>query len=223
MAAPQTRPTDGRHLRAQRTRKLIVEAAYRVFCERGYSAPLTAIATEAGVSVQSLYFTFGTKIALLAEVLQLAVHGDDDPRPPHERPWFDLMNAEPDPYRAMLILLEGTQGIYDRLGPLAGVLATSDPEIAELWQRSERLRYTGLSHATDAILAKGRARVSLKAARDTAFVMLSPDTYQSFVTGRQWKAKDWREWTARTLTDSWFDPDRAASSRAVRTSPPVSR
>jgi AcrR family transcriptional regulator len=182
----------------------VVEAAYRVFCERGYSAPLTAIAAEAGVSVQSLYATFGTKLTLLREVLQFAVHGDDDPRPPHHREWFAAMAAEPDPEQALVILLEGTQGIYDRLGPLYGVFATSDPEIAALWAHSEQLRYHGLSTAVDVVLAKRPAHVSRTKARDMAFVLLGPDTYQQFVTTRGWTPTTWRQWTARTLTSAWF-------------------
>jgi len=198
--------TDGRRLRSARTRQRSVEAAYRVFCERGYAAPLTAIASEAGVSVQSLYATFGTKLTLLRAVLQLAVHGDDDPRPPHEREWFAAMTAQPDPERALLVLLDGTQGIYDRLGPLSGVFATSDPEIAALWEHSERLRYDGLSTAVDVVLAKATATVTRTQARDMAFVLLGPDTYQAFVTTRGWTPRAWRRWTARTLATAWFTP-----------------
>lgn len=196
--------TDGRRLRAQRTKRRVVEAAYRVFCTRGYSAPLTDIAAEAKVSVQSLYFTYGTKIELLSHVLQYAVHGDDDPRPPHAREWFGVMSEEPDVIRAVLVMLEGTQGIYDRLGPLAGVFATSDPEIAALWERSEGLRYTGMSYTTDVLLAKGSPRVTAQEAHDMAFVLFGPDVYRSFVTVRGWTPEAWREWTAKTLVASWF-------------------
>ena len=202
-ATPRT-TTDGRRLRALRTRQRVVEAAYRVFCERGYSAPLTDVAAAARVSVQSLYASYGTKIALLTQVLQHAVHGDDDPSPPHEREWFGVMAGEPDPVRAVLVMLEGTQGIYDRLGPLSGVFATNDPEISALWARSEQLRHRGLSLAVDVVLAKGPARVAPEAAHDMAFVLLGPDVYNSFVTDRGWTPEQWRRWTAETLVAAWF-------------------
>lgn len=197
--------TDGRRRRSQRTRQRVVEAGYRVFCDRGYSAPLRAVAAEAGVSVQSLYVSFGTKLELLRAVLQLAVHGDDDPRPPHEREWFAALAAEPDPEAALLLLLEGTQGIYDRLGPLSGVFATSDPDVAGLWAQSERLRYDGLSLAVDRVLAKGTPRVGATEARDMAFVLLGPDTYRAFVVSRGWTPDAWRRWTAGTLASAWFE------------------
>jgi AcrR family transcriptional regulator len=185
----------------------MVWAAYRLFCERGLGVPLTAVAAEANVAVQTLYFTFHTKLALLQEVLQYAVHGDDLPIPPHERPWFGEMVAEPDPRRAITIILEGTQGIYDRLGPLAGVFRTGEPEVSEMWRHSEELRHQGMTVMVSALTTKGptRAGVDDAAATDMVFVLLSPDTYQAFVGDRGWTAERWRAWTADTLVNAIFE------------------
>src|ERR1700730_14296631 len=98
-ASQEPMPVDPRKERARANRRRMVEAAYKLFAERGWSVPLTAVAREAGVAVQTLYFTFHTKVGLLQEVLQLAVLGDELPLGPLERPWFDDMVAEPDPHR----------------------------------------------------------------------------------------------------------------------------
>ena len=56
-----------RALQAQQTRRDIVDAARRIFAQRGYSVTsVKDIATEAGVSVQTVYDSVGRKPALLA-------------------------------------------------------------------------------------------------------------------------------------------------------------
>ena len=53
------------------TRQRILDAAERLFGERGFPAtPLRDITTEAGVNVASVNYHFGSKEALLAEVLE---------------------------------------------------------------------------------------------------------------------------------------------------------
>src|SRR5206468_3609611 len=64
---------------AAETRRTIVEAALVLFGEHGWAATaLPTIAERAGVSVDTIYSTFGTKSALLMEVVHVAIVGDDD-------------------------------------------------------------------------------------------------------------------------------------------------
>jgi AcrR family transcriptional regulator len=216
MNAPEIAPQpDSRKQRARATRRRMVEAAYRLFCQRGLGVPLTAVAAEAGVAVQTVYFTFHTKVELLREALQYAVHGDDRPEPPHERPWFTQMVAEPDPRRAVDILLLGTQGIYDRLAPLAAVFHSGDPEVAAMWRHSEELRHTGMGLMVDQLLAKGHPRLDLDAATDVAYVLLGFDSYRGFVIDRGWTPERWRDWTAATLVEALFAQSYAAPDRGA--------
>jgi AcrR family transcriptional regulator len=70
-----------------RARLRITQAAYALFCERGYTGTTMAdIAHTADVAVQTVYFTFHTKRALLSEAYAYAVHAPDDPLPPTEQP-----------------------------------------------------------------------------------------------------------------------------------------
>ncbi len=205
-ASATSTTTDPRKERARATRRRMVEAAYRLFCERGFNVPLTAIAAEAGVAVQTLYFTFHTKVGLLQEALQFAVHGDDLPTPPHERAWFAAMVLEPDPQRAILLMLQGTQGVYDRVGPLAGIFQTGEADVANMWRHSEQLRYHGMGIVVSALLEKGQPRsgVDVTTATDMVFVLLSPPTYQAFIAEREWAVEQWQAWTADTLVQAIF-------------------
>src|SRR6478672_8761427 len=64
--------------KALATRRRMVTAAYDQFCANGYlGTTITAIATDAGVAVPTIYYTFGTKARLLDEALGAAILGFD--------------------------------------------------------------------------------------------------------------------------------------------------
>ena len=71
MAVVKTRrrySSDLRREQARHTRERILDAAQRCFTERGYAAAtVEAIALEAGVAVDTVYATFGTKRSVLTE------------------------------------------------------------------------------------------------------------------------------------------------------------
>ncbi len=54
-------------------RKLVRDAAIRVFIEDGYGASMESIAARAGVAKQTLYNQFGNKESLFAEVIRQSV------------------------------------------------------------------------------------------------------------------------------------------------------
>src|SRR3982750_2219788 len=89
-----------RRERARATRRRIREAAARLFVEHGYMATtIEAIAVEAGVAVQTVYFVFGNKRAMPAEALDVATAGGDAPVPVAERAWVEELRREDDPRR----------------------------------------------------------------------------------------------------------------------------
>ena len=199
MAARSEPQADSRRDRARATRRRMIEAAYKLFSERGWGVPLTAIAEEAGVAVQTLYFTFHTKVALLQEVQQLAVLGDEQPLAPHERPWFHAMVREPDPGKAIGIIVDNTVEIFGRVAPLTGVFRSGDPEVAALWTHSERLRLDGYRKMAQALARKGRLKVKVDEAADILFVLLSPDLFWLTVSQRGWSANRWCRWMTGLL------------------------
>ena len=75
--------------RARQTRHQVVVAAIGCFVESGYPATTMAdIAERAGVAVQTLYASFKTKRAILAQAIDVAIAGDDDAVPVNDRPWI---------------------------------------------------------------------------------------------------------------------------------------
>src|SRR4051794_21956527 len=85
----EVKGNDRRRARGERlvqaSRREILEAAQRLFVERGYVATsIPAIAAEAGVAVQTIYNTVGSKRDVLGGVIELAVRGPDYPATPSD-------------------------------------------------------------------------------------------------------------------------------------------
>jgi len=80
------RPT--RREQAEQTRRRIIKAAYQLFCDAGYEdTTMQHVAGSAGVAVQTVYFVFGTKAKLLAEVESFVILGDAPSDRWREQPW----------------------------------------------------------------------------------------------------------------------------------------
>src|SRR5215207_6672140 len=103
---PRPRRFSGQRERARATRRRIREAALRLFVELGYLATtIEAIAAEAAVAVQTVYFVFGSKRALLTEILDMATAGDEAPVPVVARPWVEEARRESDPRRTVRLIV----------------------------------------------------------------------------------------------------------------------
>src|SRR5271163_4337566 len=72
---------------AAATRRLVLDAATRLFVERGYAATsIDAIAEAAGVGRSTVFAAAGGKSWLLKTAYDRAIVGDDEPVPLLQRP-----------------------------------------------------------------------------------------------------------------------------------------
>src|SRR5262245_10827869 len=79
---------------AAATRAAILAAARKVFIARGYRAATVAdIAAEAAVAVDTVYATVGRKPALLRELVETAISGEDEAVPAEERDYVAWVRA----------------------------------------------------------------------------------------------------------------------------------
>src|SRR6516165_106537 len=87
-----------RREQAAATRAAILDAALKLFVERGYAATsVGAVATEAGVALKTVYAVFGTKRGVLVALRSRLVRGTEDAAPVAEQEWFRAVLDEPDP------------------------------------------------------------------------------------------------------------------------------
>ena len=215
---PAPRGRSGRSDRALATRRRILQAAYELVCETGYEpTTMAAIAERAGVAVQTLYFTFHTKPAILSEVLHASVVGFDRWSPTIDRdvkldhrsvardkmPWFIPFESEPDPRKAIRIYVEGTAPIWARVGPLLASLGGQRAtEIEATLAESEHLREEASSFLVAAIAAKGhglRQSLSRREATDIFFVLTRAELYHDLTERRGWPSARAKRWLVDLL------------------------
>jgi AcrR family transcriptional regulator len=205
------KPVDIRRQRALVTRRRILRAAYRLFCENGYVATtMDAIAAEAEVAVQTLYFTFHTKGALLGETLGAVIMGFDrwmgPPREPFDAArapkthfeWYPRFEAEPDARRALAIFVENSEETMRLGGALIKVLdaASGDPDAAAVYQVGERRRGDTYRTIVTTLARKAGLRPGLTVARatDILLVLFSGSTYHAMAAGRRWSPAECTRW-----------------------------
>ncbi|GAA1540558.1 TetR/AcrR family transcriptional regulator [Actinomadura kijaniata] len=200
-------------MRAARTaanRARMLEAARELFTAHGYTATtMKAIAERAGMAVQTLYFTFATKRAILSELLDVEIAGDAEPVATLDRPWVAAAVAAP-PAEQLRLQVAAAGEILERVTPLLEAVrsaAANDPEIAELWRTNIEQRRTVQLRLAEALAAKTALRGGMDASRaaDIALAVLAPETYHLLVGERGWSAGQWREWAVDALTRQLLD------------------
>ncbi|MCQ4119975.1 TetR/AcrR family transcriptional regulator [Rhodococcus tibetensis] len=186
-------------------RAKMLAAAQELFTTRGYTATtMKAIADAAGMAVQTLYFTFATKRAILSELLDVEIAGDTEPVATMDRPWFAAAVAAA-PAEQIRLQVAAAATIYTRVSPLLEVIrsaAATDPELAELWETNIAQRHLVQLRLAEALAAKTPLRAGVTAARaaDIALSTLAPETYRLLVHERGWTDAEWESWAIDALT-----------------------
>lgn len=214
MAASVKSQGTRRAQKALATRRRILDAAEALFVQDGYAATtIVAIADQADVAVQTVYAVFGTKRAILAELLAVRAIGDDTATPLTDRGEWRAMEAETDPRRQLRLLAAIATRIGERMGALYDILASaagSDPEIGAIHQRQQQRRYNDQRRLARSLARKGVLRPGLSQARatDILWAIANPTMHHRLVTERRWAPGEYERWLAHVLTCSLLEPER---------------
>lgn len=192
----------------------MLDAAHDLFIERGFAgARMADVARRAGVAVQTVYFTFGTKAQLFEACVARGVLGDEE-RIPQEQSFWEAMTAAPTGAEALHHFVAGVGPMYKRVAQLDLVAASAlhEPEAVALWHRSEELRRAGFREAIEIIAAKQGLRdgVDLDQATHLLLVMVGHAVYCSLVHDLGWSHEAWAAWVARSLTEMLLEPPTRA-------------
>ena len=180
----------------------MVHAAYRLFCAEGYlGTTMKAVADEAGVAVQTLYYTFHTKATLLDETIGAAVVGFEHWREPPADPeladllpwlqWWASFEAAQSAREALDLFITHGVHILERIAPLVAAMhgAAGDPEAASVVRVGEARRAGAYQEAARILARKPgglRRGVSEATATDLLVVLFSAELYQALSAGRGW-------------------------------------
>jgi AcrR family transcriptional regulator len=191
--------------RAQATRLRMIHAAQKAFTSHGYAGTrMIDIAAEAGVAVQTVYFTFHTKAELLQACYELAVLGEDGPRPPSAQPWYSAMLEAGDGPAALRHFAEGNSAIAARVAVLDEVVrsAAHEPDAAHVRAHNERLRRDGYTRVVGNLADRYGLPAGLNPADavDILLTLAGPATYRSLVADYGWPHDRFVGWLAATLS-----------------------
>ena len=193
-----------KQIAAEDTQRTIIEAAARLFSELGYQGTSIArIASEAGVAVQTIYNSVGSKREILSRVLDFAAAGDRAPVPVPEF-MREQAESEPDPRRIIAQTVEFWRGALPRTAPifrLIGEAAATDPEIAALERTRAAQRLRNYRQAARILEKRGALRDGLSTddAAATFFAIGHPHTYRTLVLDGEWDDDRWAAWASAQL------------------------
>ena len=184
--------------RSRATKARIVAAAGTRFCEHGYlDTTMAAIAAGADVAVQTLYLTFGSKVAILEAAHDRAVVGDDEPIPVLQRDWVAEARAEPSGSRALKLILVNCRRINERVAPVYQAIqaAAADPDVGSLLSRIRAQRLSTMqSLATDLVQKAGLRSPLATHAADVLYAVASIELLDLLVGQRQWSVDELDAW-----------------------------
>ncbi|MBA2577221.1 MAG: TetR/AcrR family transcriptional regulator [Actinomycetota bacterium] len=187
----------------------MVTGARALFLEHGYPATtIASIARRAGVSPDTVYKAFGSKIALLKEVLDVVVGGDDEDVALLDRPGPQAVRQETDQRRQLAMFAAGMTEQLERFRPMDDVLrsaATVDREAAalrddmQLRQRRDAMRAVVAWIASNGPLREG---LSEEDAAAVVWTLTSSEVHLMLRESWGWPPEQYTVWLRDTLTAS---------------------
>ena len=188
-----------RQRQAEETRRRILVAARSLFESRGYAVTtLEAIADLAEVSPKTITAVFGSKLALLAEVINPEAFS------PRVRQLIEELRATEDPSRRLSLVAQITRQAYEPLASSLELLRTAGavaPELAdvarqiEVRRRQNQARLIASLHDQEML----RPGLSFEEATDVLWALTSYDVYRMLVVEQGWEPERYETWLAQLL------------------------
>ena len=202
--------------RAQVTRTRIADAARTLFSTRGYgSTTLTAIASEAGVAVQTVYAVYGSKAGILRALREAVL------RQPDAEALFEAAMRERDPDAQLHLFARSIRQRWEHGHDVVAIhqdAAATDPTLRHEVEGVLAIRRNGIGRLAASFqpaLAPG-----VEAARATAILdaLTLPEVYAELVDVQSWTPDEFEAWLVMTLRQQLLRRSvvRSASTRTLR-------
>jgi AcrR family transcriptional regulator len=194
-----------RKQQAGQTRMRILDAAQGLFAERGYpTTTVEAIATTAGVAVDTVYAAFGSKRGILQALLNVRVGGDEAELDLLARAGPQAVQREPDQRAQLAAFVADVSGIIERARPVDDIIrgaAAVDADIATLRREAQAYRYRNMRELVSWLAAKGPLRDGLTEddAAAIAWTMTSPEVHGLLRVARGWSPERYAAWLHESL------------------------
>ncbi len=189
-----------REARAADTRRRIATAARELFTERGFTGTTIAdIAGRAGVSVHTVYATFGSKGAIVRALLDQL---EDDAG---AAGWLARIASETDPRRKLAAFALWTTAMLSTSKAVIAAAqgAAADPAITDLKALGDSHRREALGKLVSAIAAHGSLRpdITRTQAVDRAWMLTGVELYLAATGPCGWSDAEYGRWITESLQD----------------------
>jgi AcrR family transcriptional regulator len=204
-----------RRVQAEETRAAIVRAARDLFLERGYgNTTLADVARAAGVSVETIHKSVGTKAVLLHKAWDITVGGDEQDIVFHERPEVLAIRSEPDLARRLMLHAAFSTQTAQRVAPFQLMVqsaAGADPAAAAMLEEMARQRLAGIGVMAAEAAKTGQLAVPEDECRDVIWSMTDGMLWHRLVNERDWSNDRFAEWLGRVWVDRLVNKSRRST------------
>jgi AcrR family transcriptional regulator len=180
--------SSSRREQAHRNQKAVLDAAERRFLADGFGATtIAAVASEAGVSIETIYKTFGNKASLVAAIHERGLAGQG-PVPAPDRS-DQMQSRERDPRQIIRNWGRLTTEVAPLVCPILLLIrsaAATDPDMARLLAETDHQRLQRMTHNAHALEGQLRPGITLSAAAEVLWTYSSPDLYDLLIARRHW-------------------------------------
>ena len=198
----RTYDSSRRRAQAAENRAAIVHAARDLFVEQGYGRTTMAdVARAAGVSVETIHKSVGTKATLLHRAWDITIGGDDQDVVFHERPEIMAIRSEPDLARRLLLQARFSTETAQRIAPfqlMVQAASGADPAAAAMLEEMDRQRLAGLGTMASEAAATGQLIVSEEECRDILWSTTDGTLWNRLVVQRGWTNDRYATWLGAT-------------------------
>ena len=195
-----------RQAQANETRRHILEAARKLFTERGYAgATAEAIAAEVGIAAQTIYAIFKNKKRILVSLMNVSpATGVEDHTPMVERPTVQAVSQEHDQRRQLQMFAQVVSNNLDQVADVSEIMtdaAKTEPDFKRILQKLNHQRLEHMTFAVQQIASNGpfREKINDTYARDVVWTLTSPEVFILLTRDRGWSKEEYAQWLADTL------------------------
>jgi len=190
---------------AGETRARVVAAARDIFVEDGWQkATLAAVARRAGVSVETIYATFGNKPQLLLAVIQATARRRNPDVAVVEQAGPAAVVAAPDQRTALKLFAADIANLLAGVAPVVAVVreaARAEPEVDRVYRIIHQGRRENFALVAGALASKGRLRDDMSEAQaiEQIWRLASPELFLLMTGVEGLSEADYARWLEASL------------------------
>ena len=186
---------------AKQTRRKVLESARRLFVENGYAGTTVAsVATDAGVSPETIYLSLGGKLGLLEGVMEIT--GPHDSAADDEE-WWAMVVGLPDAAERLDRMVEYSCRILARTQPIHAIIrgaADNEPFAADFGRRLLTERLANQTERIRRFIARDlRPGLSIAEAGQKYCALTSPELYHLLTVELRWSAEEHQAWVTELM------------------------